>query len=332
MAFRVRQETHLHGEQAPNVWILEDEENPAGDRLEVCPGLGFNAYRWRDGGGNELLYSDPAFFAGARPTRSGWPILFPFPNRIRDGQFTWDGNEFRLVKNDPVQRNAIHGFTTGRPWRVIEHDGEEFFARLTAEFHSERDATDVRHLWPADFVLRVTYQLRPSGLRVEALVENPGPKPLPFGLGYHPYFRTAPFGGDQALIEIGAAKQWTLEDLLPSGATTAFSYHERPFAEVQLDHLLTDVPVSRPDARQCGAIESADGLRLTVLAARDFRELVVFTPPHRQAICFEPYTCITDAINLQQRGVDTGLLVLGPGESWQGWVEAMVSQDPTPAA
>jgi aldose 1-epimerase len=52
--------------------------------------------------------------------------------------------------------------------------------------------------------------------------------------------------------------------------------------------------------------------------------VVVFTPANRQAFCIEPYTCVTDAINLQQQGVDAGLLVLPPGEKWSGVVEIAV--------
>ena len=47
---------------------------------------------------------------------------------------------------------------------------------------------------------------------------------------------------------------------------------------------------------------------------------MIFTPPHREAVCLEPYTCITDAINLHQQGKDAGLLVLSPGETWEGWL------------
>jgi aldose 1-epimerase len=54
--------------------------------------------------------------------------------------------------------------------------------------------------------------------------------------------------------------------------------------------------------------------------SEEFRELVAFTPAHRQAVCLEPYTCITDAINLQQRGIPAGLLVLAPGGRWTGVV------------
>ena len=58
------------------------------------------------------------------------------------------------------------------------------------------------------------------------------------------------------------------------------------------------------------------------------RELVVFTPKHRQAVCLEPYTCTTDAINLQQHGVDAGWLVLPPGQRWTAVVGLAVT-DPS---
>jgi aldose 1-epimerase len=47
-----------------------------------------------------------------------------------------------------------------------------------------------------------------------------------------------------------------------------------------------------------------------------FREIVVYTPPHRQAICIEPYTCVPDCFRLTREGFDAGLRVLDPGESF----------------
>ncbi len=329
MAFHVLQEKRRNAlGRDPTVWVLE---TAAFDRLEVWPALGFNAYRWTFDG-KEILYRDPAFFDELKPTRSGWPILYPFPNRIRDGRFTWDGKTYQLPLNDPAGKNAIHGFVASRPWRVVEHGADAFQAWVTAEFEGARAAADAHELWPCDYCLRITYRLSLYCLRVEATVENPGPKPLPFGLGYHPYFRVAPFGGDQACIDIAASKEWRLVDSLPTGTQLSFNWPQQRFAQIQLDHLLTDVPISRADTRECGAIESLEGRRLVVEAGRDFREVVVFTPPHRQAICFEPYTCTTDAINLHQRGVDAGLRILPPGERWQGWVQVKLVQDPTPAA
>ncbi len=66
-------------------------------------------------------------------------------------------------------------------------------------------------------------------------------------------------------------------------------------------------------------------MTLSVSCSPAFRELVVFVPPHRQAFCIEPYTCTTDAINLQQQGLDAGLLVLPPGEKWSAVVELSVA-------
>jgi aldose 1-epimerase len=58
-----------------------------------------------------------------------------------------------------------------------------------------------------------------------------------------------------------------------------------------------------------------------VLADPAFRELVLFTPPHRQAVAIEPYTCSADAANLAERGIDSGWRVLPAGSEWEAAVE-----------
>ena len=50
-----------------------------------------------------------------------------------------------------------------------------------------------------------------------------------------------------------------------------------------------------------------------------------FTPPHGQAICLEPYTCPTDALNLQAQGMDAGVLELAPGARWSASVAMVVN-------
>src|SRR5437660_1775094 len=116
------------------VAVLHDASN----RLEVWPALGFNAYRWQVDG-QELLYRSPQFFAENRPTRSGFPILYPFPNRIRDGIFTWDGKTYHLPITDPAKKNAIHGFVFRRAWRVIDQGSDAVSAWITAEFQGSID-------------------------------------------------------------------------------------------------------------------------------------------------------------------------------------------------
>jgi aldose 1-epimerase len=84
-----------------------------------------------------------------------------------------------------------------------------------------------------------------------------------------------------------------------------------PFALDPQDHLNLVAVLQHPS-----------GARLMSLwTSPDFREMVLFTPPHREAVCLEPYTCTTDAINLSPQGIDAGLRILQPGERWQGAVE-----------
>jgi aldose 1-epimerase len=323
VAFHVRQETRPNTiGRDPTVWILQDD---VGGCLEVWPAMGFNAYRW-NAGDQEILYCNAAFFDEVKPTRSGFPILFPFPNRIRDGRFTWDGKDYQLPKNDPSGKNAIHGFVARRPWRVIERGADDVSAWLTGEFQGSVDGADTVALWPSDYVLRVTYRLSPNMLSVEVSAENPGTRPLPWGLGYHPYFRLESFGGAQALLWMPARKQWPLEETLPIGPPVPVTFSKdfrilKPLGALVLDELYGDLETIPPDGDDPtlrGRIIGPHGKKqLWFFAPSDYREMVMFTPPHRQAVCLEPYTCATDAINLNGRGIDAGWRTLAPGAQWR---------------
>jgi aldose 1-epimerase len=332
MAFQARRENRpttagLDG----TVVILESGDGKA--RAEVSPANGFNCFRWlaeRDGHMLDLLYADPQFFQGAKPTRSGVPILFPFPNRIRDGRFVWNGREYQLPLNDSTMKNAIHGFACRRPWRVVDEGGDGHCAWVTGEFRGSVDAPDCSHLWPADYQIRVTVRLGAASLEIAAVVSNPDRVPLPFGLGYHPYFRIPPGlneAPEKLFIRASADRYWVLAESLPTGTTLPVAARldlrePRRFRELELDDVLQNPggPEKPGSLRWQGSVYAEEGKTelLRVEASPALRELVVFTPPHRQAICLEPYTCTTDAINLQQRGVDAGLIVLQPGEEWRG--------------
>jgi aldose 1-epimerase len=314
------------------VWILEDE---AGSRAEVWPALGFNCYRWLApirGVMQEVLYADPQLFQGSSPTRSGIPVLFPFPNRLRDGRFHWNGRDHQLPLNDPAGKNAIHGFTPRRPWRVVAQGVTREEAWLTGEFHGSIDAADARALWPADYQLRLTYRLLPGRLRLEAVVSNPDHRLLPFGLGYHPYFALPdPEAKVGCWVQVPADSFWELQDNLPTGRRLPVDDARdlnrlRSCAGLKLDDILTDLRDTAfrlPEGLHLRAVLQSDSREdvLRLYTSPDFRELVAFTPAHGRAIALEPYTCTTDAINLQQRGVEAGLLVLPPGEAWTGTVE-----------
>jgi aldose 1-epimerase len=303
------------------VWVLDDGR---GRFLEVAPALGFNAYRWRVPEG-ELLYADPKYFEENKPTRSGFPILFPFPNRIRDGRFTWEGKEYRLPTDDPSRKNAIHGFVCHKPWRVVDQGADDQAAWLTGEFIGSKDAPETLALWPADYRIAVTYRFKGDSMEVLTEVSNPDKKDLPWGLGYHPYFRLSSVGGDEALVTVKANEYWELAANLPTGRRLPLDVSRDlragvPFKNLQLDDVLTDIfPLKQGSAETCSVAHGSR--RLEMRTSVDFQEIVVFTPPHRQAVCLEPYTCTTDAINLRASTPAANCTVLRPGDAVQTRVE-----------
>jgi aldose 1-epimerase len=316
MSFRVRTEQHPNSfGKDSNVWVAEDDH---GNRLDVWPALGFNAFRWT-AGGTDLLYCDPGFFQEQRPSRSGFPILFPFPNRIRDGHFTWNGREYSLPTNDPAKKNAIHGFALNADWQMAEPKIANDVVELTAHFRAAAN-------WPAEPAMRVTYRLGRGFLEVIAAVVTD--VPLPMGLGYHPYFLLEPFGGADARPWVAARKMWELEANLPTGKLLDPAGEKdysvpQPVAERKPDDVYTslDPRGTRTGLDLIAGITNAGGgKRLEMWTSPEFREIVVFVPPHRKAIAIEPYTCTTDAINLQARGADAGWLVVPPQRLWEATV------------
>lgn len=280
---------------------------------ELLPDLGCNCVRWRVGE-REMLFAPPLDELANRPTRGGIPILFPFPNRIKNGYFVCEGREFQLTKNDSSQQNAIHGFSTRASWKVTSAG-----ASARAVFVCDSD------LWPASGMLAIAIHLSENTLRYEAEVTNIDTKqrPFPFGLGFHPYFVSTP----DCRVQTNAVQRWQLIDGIPTGRRLPldgnFDLREgRLVAELKLDDVYTDLPKLPITGGliERGRVEYPKNGVLRVRTSPEFRELVLFTPPHGKAVCLEPYTCPTDAIHLQERE-NVGWQVLQPGATWTGVVE-----------
>ena len=261
------------------------------------------------------------------PTRSGHPILFPFPGRLREGKLSPNGKTYQLPLNDSTKQHAIHGFTPRNSWRVGSLTAKPDSASIGGLFDLQHNLPAAVGLWPADFELGVTYRLFKDRLAVEATVTNRGSEPLPFGLGYHPYFRLpgvtdADVGGH--VLQANVNQVWEADaDNLPTGAKLDLPAEldfrsPRPIGSTALDHVLTGVT---PSSTEMAVLShpKATG-RLRILADAAFRELVLFTPAHRQAVAIEPYTCSADASNLSARGLNTGWQSLAPGQTWNGHV------------
>jgi aldose 1-epimerase len=319
MAFTISEKTVTAGGVETTVLVLEESHGLA--YAEVWPAYGFNCLRWKvrnsEGDLGDLLYCAPDWEQNPVPTRSGHPILFPFPNRINHGKFTFGNKEYQLPLNESSGTHAIHGFTPKNPWRVVEAAEEDMSASITGLFQLSKDLPESLHLWPADFIIKVTYTLTFNGLNVTTLIGNPDKKPLPWGLGFHPYFANPDLPdatADDMILRADANILWQSNEGIPTGRTIALPYSldfrkPYPIGATVLDTLYGE---AQPGSLAELSYENSLGT-LEITASEQFRELLLFTPPHRKALAIEPYTCTTDAANLSNAGVDAGWRVLAPG-------------------
>ena len=312
--------------------VVEITDALGGSVARVAVDRGFNCFSFQVDG-HELLDAVPGFESGeGRPSGHGIPILFPFPNRIRDGRFSWNHTSYQLpagLAPDDGQGNAIHGFCLDRTWQVTDRDSSS----VTGEFLLSRDAADRRPLWPSNARIAITYRLENNRLLADIAIDNPDDQDMPFGFGTHPYFRL-PLGPDSnaadCRIQVPASQQWQLDGCLPSGRllpldTGCDLQNGGRFGDLQLDHVLTSIIHSHPgsaDVLEMNVEDPGAGRRLIQRCdGRMFREVVVYTPPGRDAVCLEPYTCVTDAINLDPTGTHSGWQVLAAGQAWETRIE-----------
>jgi aldose 1-epimerase len=328
MLYHIETDERTAGRRSGTVYTLARRD--VGSLAEVWPAHGFNCLHWR-AAGQDLLFSAADWTENPVPTRSGIPVLFPFPNRIRDGTFRYGDRRYQLPKNDSTGANAIHGWAPRHPWRVFGYGADASSAWIHGDFRVSTDAPAAAGLWPGDAVLSVVYRLSPDRLRIEMQVQNLGGESFPFGVGLHPYFRLSEDADvSRYVLHVPARAVWCPADGLPTGERQPppddLNWNRpRTIGGTVLDTVYGSLGVIREEPgglllrATLGHVERPG--RLEMWTTADFREAVLFTPPHRKAVCLEPYTCVTDAANLQARGLDAGWRELPAAGRWAGVVE-----------
>ena len=278
-----------------------------GARAEIIPSWGGSVLAL-ELGGRPVLEPAPFDEIARKPTSYGIPILFPFPNRIRDGRFSFEDAELKI---EPPR----HGLVRDKPWVVTGSGASEREAWATLRIDARDHAEAILAQFPFPFELDVTYRLGARALGLEVVARNVGARAMPAGFGIHPYFQ-APVGG---IVSVPARELWELSDSLPTGRIVPVDdrrdlRESRAIASLALDDLYTGV-TSGLDGLARGLILDPGNDRRTVVEfdPRSLPEVVVYTPPSRQAICIEPQSCPTDAFNLAARGIDAHVVRLEPG-------------------
>jgi aldose 1-epimerase len=270
-------------------------------------GGGLREYETADG---PLL---DGYDAGDRASGGRGQPLMPWPNRLRDGRYEFDGQEYELPLTETGTRTAIHGLVRWANWEAVRtEDGVRMQHRLYPQPG-----------WPGTLELGIAYRLCDDGLIVEASATNRGWQPCPFGAGFHPYLTLGTDQVDALGLTVPAERCLEADERgLPIGqagvAGGEYDYRrQRAIGKAQLDTCFTDLERGDDGLARVG-IES-DGRRATLWMDEAFSYVMVFTGDtlpesrRRRGLAVEPMTCPPDALHSGQE-----VIRLEPGQSWSG--------------
>ncbi|MGW6152963.1 aldose 1-epimerase family protein [Streptomyces sp. NPDC055144] len=236
-------------------------------------------------------------------------ILAPWPNRLAQGRYTFDGAEHQLPLDEREPPSALHGLVAWRTWTPQPHD----------DAHGVRLALDLAARPGYPFALRLLAEYRldaESGLTARVTVVNRSSRPAPFGLGAHPYLT---FGGSIDRCSVQLAADHCLHPdarMLPDGnprpveGTPHDLRSPRQLTGTVLNHAYTGLHRDS-DGLAWARLRAPEGGAVDLWADVSFGWLQLYTADHfgRTGLAVEPMSCPPDAFNSGQ-----DVIVLAPGE------------------
>lgn len=269
-------------------------------RVDLAPALGgaLTRFDWRGDGGVPVPLFRPAASsnAGTDPNTLACYPLVPYSNRIGDGRFRFAGRDVEVPRTRPDEPLPIHGDGWLSAWQVERCDAT--CATLSLE---RADAT------PHAYRARLVYALADATLAVTLSVENAGRRPMPFGLGLHPFLVRE----HDTRLSAAASGLWLSGDdwlpvrHVPAPAAWQFGV-AYPLPDTLVNHAFTD---------WCGrATVVWPNRRVSLTVASNADCYVLYTPRGADFFCFEPVDHPINAVNLPGGAQAHGMTVLAPGE------------------
>ena len=282
---------------------------PSGEQWELRSGAYAGTVVSVGGGLRGLTYDGRPVLLGYgedEPAHAGiGQHMFPWPNRITDGKYTFEGTDYELYLTEPARRNAIHGLTRWANWTRLDDGSNEAVVEAGHVLHGQPG-------YPHQLELRLRYELA-DGLSVSATATNVGASDAPYGYGTHPYLSVGR-SIDECVLEFGAA-EWlevSPERMTPIGlspvAGSPYDFRSgRVIGKLDIDNAFTglgggewSVTLTDPDS----------GARSVLTSDTPWLQLYTGGAVGRTALAVEPMTCPPNAFITGQN-----LIVLKPGDS-----------------
>lgn len=288
---------------------------PSGEQFEIS--WGDQQATITEVGGGVREYS-----VAGRPVLDPYPVesmcdgahgapLIPWPNRLADGRYHFDGADYQVALTEPDKHNAIHGFLRWRPWQAAEREPHRIV--MAVRLFPLKG-------WPFPLDVRITYELGPGGLTVRTAATNLGRETCPYACGHHPYLSPGAGLVDDATVELDAAVRILTDNprQLPTGAEpvdgTPFDFRTgRRLGEQEIDFPFTDL-ARDAEGRAWVRLTGRDGRRAELWVDRHYPVIELYTgdtlAPDRRRLGLgaEPMTCPPNGL-----ATGEGLIRLDPG-------------------
>lgn len=234
-------------------------------------------------------------------------IAAPWPNRIADGAYRFNGVVQHLPLNEPDRGTALHGLVFDRQWEVAGSDADSLTMKCVVAASKG---------YPTSLDLSVNYRLDPEGLQCTVTATNTGSVPAPYGVCPHPYLVAGDSPLDEWVLSFPATSYLavTKDRLLPHSLLPVEGHEfdfrvPRPIGATEIDHAFTglgpapQLVLSDPAGTQVG-MRWDDGCPWLQVHTADKAD----ASTSRLGLAVEPMTCPPDAFNS-----DTDVIVLAPG-------------------
>ncbi|MEV4344323.1 aldose 1-epimerase family protein [Actinoplanes sp. NPDC049596] len=254
------------------------------------------------------------FETGELSPASAGQILAPWPNRIRDGQYTFEEQSYQLPLTEPARHNAIHGLVNWARWSEVERTPSS----VTLQFELPAQIG-----YPWWLTLRATWTVSADGLRCDQEVVNNSGANAPWGYSVHPYLELPGVAVDDILLHVPGKTRIVADGrLLPIGANpvagTEYDFNEpRRIGGLVLDTTFGDIEHGADGITEVTIADPSSDRKVMVWADDKFKYWQVFSGDtlhgerFRRSVAIEPMTCPPDSF---RTGRD--LIVLAPGETW----------------
>jgi aldose 1-epimerase len=244
-------------------------------------------------------------------------LLAPWVNRVRNGNYSFEGRNYQLPINESNLGNAIHGFLARKKFEISEEKCNDELAEVSFIHNYTGDFPG----YPFPFIFTLTYSISSKGtFTVNFKCQNTGQTNMPFACGWHPYFKIA--NADISHLEINFSptlKYISDAQMIPMSDEIASFQMPVRFSETTLDH------VFKLESKTNHLTELTDSETKISLFLKqnslDFPFLVVFAPRSENCVAIEPMTGNTDAFNTSD-----GIKVLNPNENFTSLVEIWVDK------